>query len=100
MKQYQSSKNTNIKCRYETKHSQHYSKFTKRLCVEKYESLKRGLKYQPLLFTKVNAKQEAATCASFRVAHSIAKHGKVFTNYELIKDCMIAAAEEICPERN
>jgi hypothetical protein len=58
--------------------------------------LKRGLKSQELLFKKVNAEQAAATRASFCVARSIAKHGKPFTDGELIKDCMIAAAEEMC----
>lgn len=38
MKQYQSSKNINIKRHYETKHSQDYSKFTGRLRLEEYES--------------------------------------------------------------
>ncbi|GLV38087.1 hypothetical protein CBL_10054 [Carabus blaptoides fortunei] len=50
---------------------------------------------QQLLLAKVNAEQEAATRASFRVAHSIAKHGKPFTDDELIKDCIIVAGEEM-----
>jgi hypothetical protein len=69
------------------------------LRLENYESLKRGLKSQQLLFKKINSEQEAATRASFRVAHSIAKHGKPFTDSELIKDCIIAAAKEMCPEK-
>ncbi|KAL7644239.1 UNVERIFIED_CONTAM: hypothetical protein RMT77_005065 [Armadillidium vulgare] len=91
-------KEYNIKRPYETKHSQNYYKFTECLPLEKYESLNRGLKSHQLLFKKGNAEQEAATRASFRVAHSIAKHEKPFTDCELIKDCMIAAAEEMCPE--
>ena len=39
----------------------------------------------------VNAEQEAATRPSFSVVHSIAKHGKLFTDSELINDCMTAA---------
>jgi hypothetical protein len=92
-------KEYNIKRHYETKHSQNYSKFTGSLRLEKYECLKRGLKCQELLFKKVNAEQAAATRASLREAHSIAKHGKPFTDGELINDCMIAAAEEMCPEK-
>lgn len=92
-------KKYNIKRHYETKHSQNYSKFTGSLRLEKYEPLKRGLKSQQLLFKEVNAEQEAATRASFRVAHSIAKHGKPFADGKLIKDCMIASAEEMCQER-
>ncbi|XP_075215361.1 EPM2A-interacting protein 1-like [Lycorma delicatula] len=52
-----------------------------------------------LLTKKVVAEQEAAALARFRVAHPIAKHGKPFTDGELIKDCTIAAAEEMCPEK-
>ncbi|GLV38089.1 neuralized [Carabus blaptoides fortunei] len=48
----------------------------------------------------VNAEQEAATRASFRVAHSIAKHGKPFIDGELIKDCIIAADEELSLSAN
>ncbi|UYV72236.1 hypothetical protein LAZ67_9002278 [Cordylochernes scorpioides] len=41
--------------------------------TEKFEALKRGLKSQQSLFTKVKTEQEAATRASFRVALEIAK---------------------------
>ncbi|KAK4877398.1 hypothetical protein RN001_009904 [Aquatica leii] len=92
-------KEYNIKRHYETMDSQNYSKFTESLRSEKFESMKRGLKSQQFLFKKVNSEQEAVTRASFRVAHSIAKHGKPFTDGELIKDCIIAAAEEMCPEK-
>lgn len=42
------------------------------------------------MFKKVIAEQEAATRANLRVAHSIARHGKPFTDCELMRDCMIA----------
>ncbi|XP_049790353.1 zinc finger BED domain-containing protein 5-like [Schistocerca nitens] len=64
-----------------------------------YESLKRQLKTQQSLFKKVNAEQHAATRASFRVAHLVAKQCKPFTDGELIKNCIIATAEEMCPEK-
>ncbi|KAK4871623.1 hypothetical protein RN001_015747 [Aquatica leii] len=92
-------KEYNIKRHYETMHSKNYSKFTGSLRSEKFEPMKRGLKSQQFLFKKVNSKQGAAIRASFDVAHSIAKHGKPFTDGELMKDCIIAAAEEMCPEK-
>ncbi|UYV68145.1 EPM2AIP1 [Cordylochernes scorpioides] len=67
--------------------------------TEKFEALKRGLKSQQSLFTKVKTEQEAATRASFRVALEIAKRGKPFTDGEMIKECIIAVVEEMCPEK-
>ncbi|GFQ86138.1 general transcription factor II-I repeat domain-containing protein 2 [Trichonephila clavata] len=61
--------------------------------------MKRGLKSQQSSFTKLKTEQEAATRASFRVALEIAKRGKPFTNGEIIKECIIAVAEEMCPEK-
>ncbi|GFR08065.1 general transcription factor II-I repeat domain-containing protein 2 [Trichonephila clavata] len=61
--------------------------------------MKRGLKSQQTSFTKLKTEQEAATRASFRVALEIAKRGKPFTDGEMIKECIIAVAEEMCPEK-
>ncbi|UYV67259.1 EPM2AIP1 [Cordylochernes scorpioides] len=92
-------KEYNMKRHYETKHSQNYSKYTGIVRTEKFEALKRGLKSQQSLFTKVKTEQEAATRASFRVALEIAKRGKPFTDGEMIKECIIAVVEEMCPEK-
>ncbi|UYV81096.1 EPM2AIP1 [Cordylochernes scorpioides] len=92
-------KEYNMKRHYETKHSQNYSKYTGIVRTEKFEALKRGLKSKQSLFTKVKTEQEAATRASFRVALEIAKRGKPFTDGEMIKECIIAVVEEMCPEK-
>ncbi|XP_071037830.1 general transcription factor II-I repeat domain-containing protein 2-like [Parasteatoda tepidariorum] len=92
-------KEYNIKRHYETKHFQNYSKYTGSLRTEKFEAMKRGLKSQQSSFTKLKTEQEAATRASFRVALEIAKRGKPFTDGEMIKECIIAVAEEMCPEK-
>ncbi|GFY78348.1 general transcription factor II-I repeat domain-containing protein 2 [Trichonephila inaurata madagascariensis] len=92
-------KEYNIKRQYESKHLQNYSKYTGSLQMEQFEALKRGLKSQQSLFTKTNTEQESATRASFRVALEIAKRGKPFTDGEMIKECLIAIAKEICPEK-
>ncbi|XP_074026327.1 general transcription factor II-I repeat domain-containing protein 2-like [Leptinotarsa decemlineata] len=92
-------KDYNIKRHYESKHLQSYSKYTGSLRKEKFEALKRGLKSQQYLFTKANTGQESATRASFRVALEIGKRGKPFTDGEMMKECLIAVAEEICPEK-
>ncbi|UYV82063.1 EPM2AIP1 [Cordylochernes scorpioides] len=92
-------KEYNMKRHYETKHSQNYSKYTGIVRTEKIKALKRGLKSQQSLFTKFKTEQEAATRASFRVALEIAKRGKPFTDGEMIKECIIAVVEEMCPEK-
>ncbi|GFR15937.1 general transcription factor II-I repeat domain-containing protein 2 [Trichonephila clavata] len=61
--------------------------------------MKRGLKSQQSSFTKLKTEQEVPTRASFRVALEIAKRGKPFTDGEMIKECIIAVAEEMCPEK-
>ncbi|GFR29127.1 general transcription factor II-I repeat domain-containing protein 2B [Trichonephila clavata] len=61
--------------------------------------MKRRLKSQQSSFTKLKTEQEAATRASFRVALEIAKRGKPFTDGEMIKECIIAVAEEMGPEK-
>ncbi|GFR31129.1 general transcription factor II-I repeat domain-containing protein 2 [Trichonephila clavata] len=93
-------KEYNIKRHYETKHFQNYSKYTGSLRTEKFEAMKRGLKSQQSSFTKLKTEQEAATRASFRVALEIAKRGKPFTDGEMIKECIIAVAEEMCPVKS
>ncbi|XP_056639748.1 general transcription factor II-I repeat domain-containing protein 2-like [Diorhabda sublineata] len=92
-------KEYNIKPHYETKHFQNYSKCTGSMRTEKFEAMKRGLKSQQSSFTKLKTEQEAATRASFRVALEIAKRGKPFTDGEMIKECIIAVAEEMCLEK-
>ncbi|XP_056630659.1 general transcription factor II-I repeat domain-containing protein 2-like [Diorhabda sublineata] len=74
-------KENNIKRHYKTEHSQNYSKYTGSLQTEKFEAMMRGLKSQQSSLTKV------------------AKRGKPFTDGEMIKECIIAVAEEMGPEK-
>lgn len=78
---------------------QNYSKYTGSWRTETFEALKCGLKSQQSLFTKANTEQEPATRASFRVPLEIGKRGKPFTDGEMIKECLITVAEEICPKK-
>lgn len=41
---------------------------------------------------------EAVIKIKFQVAHLLSKHGKLVSKGELIKSCLIVAAEEVCPE--
>jgi hypothetical protein len=47
----------------------------------------------------VTDKSVSAVRASYKVAEIIAKHGRSFTDSELVKECVLAIAEEVCPEQ-
>jgi hypothetical protein len=90
-------KDYNICRHYQTKHSTQYSQLTGKQRSEKLETLKWNISSQCNFFTKMKNENEAATKVSLRVAHLLAKEGKPFTDGELIKSCLIVAAEEMCP---
>ncbi|KAL4127519.1 hypothetical protein QTP88_011686 [Uroleucon formosanum] len=92
-------KEYNIRRHYETKHKTTFSKFTEKLRLDKLQSLQNNFSSQQLLFKKQKKINEAATKASFRISHLLAKRGKAFSDGSLIKECIIQAVEEICPER-
>uniref|UniRef100_A0AAV2MK93 Uncharacterized protein n=1 Tax=Knipowitschia caucasica TaxID=637954 RepID=A0AAV2MK93_KNICA len=62
---------------------------------EKIKELKSALQRQQCLFTKPTKKANAATEASFKVAHILAKHKKPFTDGAVVKEAMTAAAETL-----
>ena len=64
---------------------------------EKLKELKLGLKKQQFMFTKVSQESEAAVHASYVLSELIAKHSKPFTEGDFIKECLIKAAEIVCP---
>lgn len=51
-----------------------------------------------MLLKKIYAK-ERRTGVSLSVSQLILKREKPFTEGELIQDCMVAAAEEMCPDQ-
>ncbi|UYV72726.1 EPM2AIP1 [Cordylochernes scorpioides] len=67
-------------------------------CADR-KSFEARIEIAAIFFTKVKTEQEASTRASFRVALEIAKRGKPFTDGEMIKECIIAVVEEMCPEK-
>lgn len=44
-------------------------------------------------------KNEASVKVNFQAAHLLAKQGKLFIDGELVKLCLSAEAEELCPEK-
>ncbi|XP_016407553.1 general transcription factor II-I repeat domain-containing protein 2-like [Sinocyclocheilus rhinocerous] len=90
-------KEYNVKRHYETKH-QSFKYYTGAERNQKVKQLAAALLAQQQFF-RANKAQENSTLASYEVAHLIARHGKPFTEGELIKECLMKVATIICPEK-
>ena len=64
--------------------------------AKKVQELKVELKAQQSLFSKPTSQSKAATEASFRISHLLAKHKKPFTDGDLFKEAMTVTAETVC----
>ena len=62
------------------------------------EELKSGLQTQQCVLSKPTTLNKAATEASFRVSHLLAKHKKPFTDGEIVKEAMAITAETMCSD--
>lgn len=91
-------KEYNVQCHYETKH-QAYASYTGAEREQKVKQMVAILQGQQLYFFHAQKVQEKATIASYKVAQLIARHGKPFSNGDLIKDCLVQVAEIMCPEK-
>ena len=92
-------KEYNIRRHYETKHLSTHSKYVGKLRTEKFESMKHGLESQRNLFTKQIAENESITRASYKIVNRMVERGKPFTDGKLIKECIIEAVNDLCPEK-
>ncbi|XP_076057518.1 general transcription factor II-I repeat domain-containing protein 2-like [Oratosquilla oratoria] len=92
-------KEYNLRRHYETKHLSTYSKFSGKLRSEKYESMKRCLETHRNLFTRKFAENESVIRTSCKIVHKMAERGKPFTDSNFIKECMMEAANDLCPEK-
>ncbi|XP_056376172.1 general transcription factor II-I repeat domain-containing protein 2-like [Hyla sarda] len=86
----------NIKRHYE-QHKTKNDNYEGLMRQEKLKQLKLGLKKQQFMFTKVSQESEAAVHANYVLSGLIAKHSKTFTKGYFIKECLIKAAEIVCP---
>ncbi|UYV65244.1 WHSC1L1 [Cordylochernes scorpioides] len=85
-----------IKRHYE-QHKSKYDTYEGLMRQEKLKEFKKGMKKQQFMFTKVSQESEAAVHASYVLSEMIAKHSKPFTEGDFIKECLIKAAEIVCP---
>ncbi|UYV67142.1 hypothetical protein LAZ67_4004063 [Cordylochernes scorpioides] len=86
----------NVKRHYE-QHKSKYDTYEGLMRQENLKEFKLGMKKQQFMFTKVSQESEAAVHASYVLSEMIAKHSKPFTEGDFIKECLIKAAEIICP---
>ena len=79
-------KKHHLKRHFQTKHSKFGSNFSESELQQKANNLLRSLKRQQNVFVKQTTIQDAATKASFVLAYTIAKHNKMFSEGEFLKD--------------
>ena len=92
-------KEYNISRHYATKHGNYGNNLSAVERQTRATELGRKLVRQPNVFVKGKLAQKASTHASYRVAYSIAKHSKPFSDGELFKKCMLNVADQVRPEQ-
>lgn len=91
-------KEYNIKRHYET-HRETYDKYIGKMREEKVREIKSNLIKQQTLFVKVHKESVASVRASYVLAELIANNAKPYCEGDFIKECLVKAAEIVCPEK-
>uniref|UniRef100_A0AAG5DSR4 SPIN-DOC-like zinc-finger domain-containing protein n=1 Tax=Anopheles atroparvus TaxID=41427 RepID=A0AAG5DSR4_ANOAO len=91
-------KEYNLRRHYQTKHEEKYRQWEGEERSEKFSKLHHQISFQKAMFTKLSDDNESVTNASYKVAYILAKRGKPYTDGELVKECMLEVAQELCPE--
>jgi hypothetical protein len=82
---------------YETLHKDKFGVLEGKLREDKLKNLKSDLKRQQNMFTVATKSNEAAVHASFAISQIFAKKSKPFMDGEYVKECIMKAAEMLCP---
>lgn len=93
------SKEYNLRRHYETNHSKNHDGYTEKMRDKKLNEMKKRLKFQHDLLLNVNKITDAAMKCSYVLSEKIAWALKPFTDGEFIKECLLSAAEIMCPEQ-
>ena len=93
-----SIKSYNLKRHYEQKHDK-INELSVGERKARLQLLKAGLNAQQNVFQRPTGEATAVVNASMRISHTIAQKMKPFTDGEYIKECLLAAAEEIAPKK-
>uniref|UniRef100_A0A8C8VQ74 Uncharacterized protein n=1 Tax=Pelusios castaneus TaxID=367368 RepID=A0A8C8VQ74_9SAUR len=99
MQQISVPKQYNIERHYVTNHGAKYDIYTGKVREDKLAELVNVLKQQQLIFTHSPEASAAALKASYVIAKEIASASKPFSEGEFLKNCMLKAAELVCPDR-
>jgi len=91
-------KDYNIKWHFVAKHKDFGQQFSTQELKIKTAGMVKKLKQQQWTLIKCSSTQEAATKASFVLAHNIAKGNKPFSDAEFVKDCIVDTISIVCPE--
>ncbi|XP_015440415.1 PREDICTED: general transcription factor II-I repeat domain-containing protein 2-like [Dufourea novaeangliae] len=91
------AKEYNLKRHYDTNHKTNYDQYVAKLPDDKLSELKSILQKQQSVFTKCVEDNTAAVKVSYILSHLIASRSKPFTEGEFISECLIKAAEVLCP---
>nr|KAF6336872.1 hypothetical protein mMyoMyo1_012078 [Myotis myotis] len=93
------SKEYNLRCHYETNHSRNLVGYTEKMRDKKLNELKKRLKLEHDLLLNVNKITDAAMKCSYVLREKIARASKPLTDGAFIKECLLSAAEILCPEQ-
>ena len=88
-------KEYNIKRHYASKHESEYQKFNEERRKMKIEELTKAIRSQQASLQKHVVKIRTCT----KVSYPIAKKGKPLVDGELIKECIVIAFNEYCPDK-
>ncbi|CAH2108321.1 unnamed protein product [Euphydryas editha] len=92
-------KEYNVKRHYDSEHKAKFASLAGDLRKNKINALKSAVKKQQNVFKVQAQNNESSVRASLRVAEILAKSGRPFTDSELVKQCVLAMAEEVCPDQ-
>ena len=92
-------KKYNIKRHYVSKHESEYQTFNEERRKTKIEELTKAIRSQQASLQKHVAKIETCTKVSYLIAEKLAKKGKPLVDGELIKECIVIAFNEYCPDK-
>ena len=92
-------KEYNIKRHYGSKHVSEYKKLSEEGRKTKIEELTKSIRSQQTSLKKHLVKTDTCTRVSYLIAETLAKKGKPLADGELIKECIIIAFNEYCPEK-
>jgi hypothetical protein len=92
-------KEYSLKRHYDTKHATKFASLQRQVRTDKLNLLKKSLKSQQSVFKEVLEDAESYVKASYIIAQKLAKRSKRFSDGEFVKECLVAAAEVVCPNK-